>query len=441
MSDHQINIAVKGKDEGAGSMLDNLAKRAKLLKKEETASGERSLERLIKQGPEGIGKLLGIANLGIATVIADKLGESMSKVAETMVKFQEGKIHIADMADSMVRALPAVGALYGGFHDLIGAIDGTTEAEDRKIKEMERDTSRATAAMKDFVAVHKELKAIDEGLVKEGRELGHVGESAADKRKRTEDERYADQKKKLQEEVTRIKGSNMTGPEKDAAIARLEGSDHTDVIQENGKEVSRKTTHVKGEMETAEELHQKAMLDIQQEGAIAQGELVKKTGQQLGKEQAENHALQLEREGRMLDAEIVRIQESGEERKQALQKQVDDAMKAGTATQDFYQQVADEMAGVDQEVSGKIGDATKKDQEEQDKKAEDEAAAKKKQFGESRQTTFHAELLSNRYQGLAARTRDPVAENTGSMKTTLSQMLVLMKQSGGAARVGFLLRA
>ncbi len=120
-----IEIVLSGKDKGASALLDKVAMKAKMLRKEESASGERALEKMIGQGPEGLARALGV---GLPVFAIDMAGKALGKVGEKMEEvrrnFVMGKEDARAMWASVMEGVPVFGEVFSAGENIREAFTG-----------------------------------------------------------------------------------------------------------------------------------------------------------------------------------------------------------------------------------------------------------------------------------------------------------------------------
>lgn len=83
-------------------------RRIKTAQREEAASGERSFERILKQGPEGWGKLIGLDGVKAAaiTIGAEHLARSTGTIREAMTRYRTGQATGGQLFEEAMGGLP-----------------------------------------------------------------------------------------------------------------------------------------------------------------------------------------------------------------------------------------------------------------------------------------------------------------------------------------------
>jgi hypothetical protein len=181
MTRKEIEIAIKGKDEGAGSLVDSVAQKLKMLKKEARQSGENNLEQLFEGGnlTDGLMKLLGGAKLALAGFVTEQVGESLSewaeKAAELQKELDEGKITIGEMTDKLAGSVPVFGSVWSAgraIHDLLA---GNTEEIARTNEEAEFTRTKFDAMAESAALFRDQLISTKNELIAMKAELAKMG--------------------------------------------------------------------------------------------------------------------------------------------------------------------------------------------------------------------------------------------------------------------------
>lgn len=225
----EVDLAFTGRDQGAGSLIDRLGKKLKDFKKEERQSGEGALERTIAGGgrgiAEGLGDLAGIAKVGIGLAIVDQIGKAGEASVKLFAEWRSGAKTGAEVADSMARQLPAVGALYGFFRGIRNELDGSAKAareEAEAIKEAEAAAKRRAEA----TAFNKKLKDDGDQQAKSDRdeEVGLQGLGAFGEQRARAEYKLQDRLDQIEKDRQQAR-EKLVGGEQKAALARLQGQE------------------------------------------------------------------------------------------------------------------------------------------------------------------------------------------------------------------------
>lgn len=143
MAKQDVIIEVGAKDNGAGSLLDNLSRKAKQLAREDALSGENALGRVLGGGVGGVANFglsaLGYGAAGLATSFASKAAGSLF---DSLREIDEGKKKLSEVLDTFARGIPIIGdfgaMLDKGIQLFFGSLDTFNEkagkATDRRIE-------------------------------------------------------------------------------------------------------------------------------------------------------------------------------------------------------------------------------------------------------------------------------------------------------------------
>ena len=133
-----VDIELHGKDKGAGSTVDKMAQKLKMLRKESRASGEAGFEKALARDPaEALGQLAGLGKLGVAGVVMDKLAEGVNRVTEAAKGIREGKKNFADLGIEAIGAVPFVGQLAVAIAKMGYELSGAAGEQDKLARKME----------------------------------------------------------------------------------------------------------------------------------------------------------------------------------------------------------------------------------------------------------------------------------------------------------------
>jgi hypothetical protein len=139
-----IDIAMKGKDQGAAGAVDKLTQKLRALKAE--TKNERVLTKFLGAGAdkqfETIGSLLGGAKFGLAAFAIDKGAESVKHMAEEAKKlkeeFAEGKVNARDIVDRVAGAIPVFGQVYQATQAVMDLFSDEVDQTERVNKSLEQ---------------------------------------------------------------------------------------------------------------------------------------------------------------------------------------------------------------------------------------------------------------------------------------------------------------
>ncbi len=439
-----INLALHGKDEGASSTVDSVARNVKVRMAEMRASGDLSLERLIKQGPEGIAKIFGaglaVAGIELGARALEKVGTTMQEVRR---QFVEGKEDAGEMWDKVAEGIPIFGDVWKAGRAIHEGLTGEKLAIELVNEEAKLTTKYFDDSVKAAEGLRKVLESIKDEIdkiaaaeaedaetdplakkvlhlkaVEDAQEKADKGKTEADKKKVREDfdKKIADAQAIAENQRKQFK-NNWYGldPDEDPqnSLHMLGTNPHDGGA---GQEMAADLEQIKGGRSlVANQKNQQlnALQKIDDEAEALRRKRIEKLNLDIGKAQTD--------EGNKLH--------------KTTEKQMEEQHK-------LTNDAADETLKDRKRWAKEAADQAKEDGKEDKDVAEKSGHAAGKAMAE-RLTPFQAVLLNSRYQGVAK--RDPVADNTGRAVTILEGIRELLKNGprsiGDSAGSGFTLRA
>lgn len=185
MGRKEVEIALVGKDEGAGNLLEKTGHQLKALHKEAAASGENRVKALLGGDPEEIANLLGGAKVGLAIFATDKIAEGIANIAEKYnsvreqveagkMDWEEGRFEIAKTIPVFGTILDAASSVRDVYIDTKREIEAINQETERNNQFTEHQVSLAKQVREEHIAT----AAILRQMANEAKSAGMVGEAA-----------------------------------------------------------------------------------------------------------------------------------------------------------------------------------------------------------------------------------------------------------------------
>lgn len=367
----------------SGGFLENLALKAKELRKDQRASGENALERTLS-GRGLSGAAMDSLGIGLQGMVVDKIGEAFKSVTENtgavFKDWRDGNETLGASVNKWTQGLPLLGNFVSGFNNVINST--FRRAESKAIDENKREAERINLMTdiakkrsdtvrgikdgddKEAFSLNVRLNLIGkEGLVRQIQQMKNEAELAAnnaeDKKKdnlKKFDDTMNDQLKAMREKVDQAQGDD----EKNKARG-----DYNRVLLQNLK--------ARGELEKSEDAKIKKMIDVslmeqqEAEGKAHQegNKLLQNYIDQTKQIRAGSGVTLLRMNKEYLKAELEQIKDAGEQRKLELGKQAAEQMKnlAPDQQEVLRKQVLDQKKAIDADVKAQQDAAMKADNE------------------------------------------------------------------------------
>jgi hypothetical protein len=261
MGRKEVEVVLKGKDEGASSAVDRLAQRLKMMRKENAMAGENVLERAMGSGRGMANAGMDLLGLGAAGIITDQLGQRLanltSKAIELRDAYRQGKMTLGEMADELGKQAPLLGGIWATGRNIRELLTN----EKAEIEGINRETTltnqildaqlKSRKAIKEVMAEiaqqerkhqlrgtntgldpdQQELNNLNEGLRSRGEGLKDRQDDAASKTTKDLDAQIAAQREKLlAAQNSRIAFEDNMGSQADALRSgkgQVEGGEET----------------------------------------------------------------------------------------------------------------------------------------------------------------------------------------------------------------------
>jgi hypothetical protein len=294
----EVVIALGGKDEGAGTLLEKTVQRIRAVKAETRASGEKDLKKLLGGGLEGLADFgLKATGLGVVGLIADQaaqaVGEAFNKAAEFRKEVEEGKRSWSEMPGEIAKTLPVIGSVASAGESIIEFFTRSKEGMEELNKRAEEHYEKVVKQTE----AYKHLKEVIHDLHEDSAKLTlDIVGTEYERRLTAIDEHLQGQLEKI--EKARNEAKTLGKVERDKKLQELQKEE----MDARGTASLRRS---KAEAELGQK-YDEAQLAAEQQLADAKAEI---------QERAMRDA------GRYLDADIAAAVRAGEAKKRALEKQ------------------------------------------------------------------------------------------------------------------------
>jgi hypothetical protein len=328
----EITIALGGKDEGAGTLLDRTAQKIRALKAEQRASGEKGLKKLIAGGPDSLlefgGNLVGGAKFGLAAFAIGQAAHAIDgmadKATELKKQWKEGALDADTMVDTIAGAIPVIGEVWTAGRKVHGLLFGDVKEDWEKLnKEADEHYEKVARQTEVYNRLKEEVKGLREA---EHKEIRGIVQTSADNQVEDLDQELANRKKQLQKErldaqVLGVTAYNERIREIEAAEEEAEASHTLRVSKIRMDEFEKRAT---------------AELAHAREAAQARAEIEEEMLRQGGMGYA---------------ADLHEAERAGADKKRQMEDQANAELAAGTASVDWLTQLEKRKELVDQQTA------------------------------------------------------------------------------------------